>query len=372
MRAVSGDFFCAMTLFEPYRIHALELRNRWVLPPMCMYSATDGQANDFHEVHYATRAMGGVGLVVIEATGVLPNGRITDRCLGLWKDEQIRPFRRIVDACHRHGACVAAQLAHAGRKCVAAGVGRVVAPSALRFSDASEYRDPHALTSLEMETLLEAFASAAARAASAGVDAIEIHGAHGYLIHQFLSPLSNHRKDAYGGTPENRSRFLLEVVRAVRREWPAPKPLMLRVSATDYTPGGLTPEDLVGMINRVRTEIDLLHVSSGGLLPIEIFQTPGYQVAYAETLRRACRLPVIAVGLITSAEQAEAILQANRADLVAMGRELLRNPFLPLNSARRLGVPAPVPRQYLRAFESPMGESRVLHQQQPTTRKEAS
>jgi NADPH2 dehydrogenase len=368
---VSGDFFIrAMTLFEPYRLRNLELRNRWVLPPMCMYSATDGQANDFHVVHYATRALGGVGLVVIEATGVLPNGRITDQCLGLWKDEQTGPFRRIVDACHQHGACVAAQLAHAGRKCVAASVGRVVAPSAIRFSDAPEYRDPHALTPLEMETLLEAFASAAARAAAAGVDAIEVHAAHGYLIHQFLTPLSNHRKDAYGGTPENRCRFLLEVLRAVRREWPAPKPLMLRVSATDHVPGGLTPTDLAGMLNRVRAEIDLLHVSSGGLLPIEVTPSPGFQVPYAEMLRRECRLPVIAVGLITSAEQAETILQANQADLVALGRELLRNPFLPLSSARRLGIATPVPRQYLRAFEPPMVESRVSHKQKPTPRKE--
>jgi len=329
---------------------------------MCMYSAADGQANDFHLVHYGTRAMGGVGLIVIEATGVLPNGRITDRCLGLWKDEQIAPFRRVVDACHRHGACVAAQLAHAGRKCVATGVSRIVAPSSICFSDAPEYRDPDPLTPLGIETLLEAFAAATARAATAGVDAIEVHGAHGYLIHQFLSPLSNHRTDAYGGAPANRARFLMEVLRSVRREWPAPKPLILRVSATDHTQGGVTPEDLAAILNLVRSEIDLLHVSSGGLLPIEVNSFPGYQVPYAETLRRECRLPVIAVGEITSAEQAEAILLAQHADLVAMGRELLRNPYLPLNSARRLGVSPPSPRQYARAFELPMDESRIFRQ----------
>ena len=320
------------------------------MQPMCMYSAHDGVANDFHVIHYGTRAMGGVGLIIFEATGILPNGRISDRCLGLWKDEQIAPLRRVVDACHRGGARVAVQLAHAGRKCIATKSSHVVAPSHIRFSDAPEYRDPEELTPLEIETIVEAFGQAAARASVAGVDAVEVHAAHGYLIHQFLSPLSNQRDDAYGGSMAKRVRFLAEVLRAVRREWPAPNPLLLRVSATDHAAGGITVPDMEEMINLVRSEIDVLHVSSGGLLPEMPPQSPGFQVPYAEALRNACGLPVIAVGMITTVEQAEEILQKQQADLVAMGRELLRNPYLPLMAAQRQRVPALVPRPYERAF----------------------
>ena len=339
-----------MNLLNPFPLQHISLRNRLVMPPMCMYSAVDGMAADFHVVHYGTRAMGGAGLIILEATGVLPNGRISDRCLGLWKDEQITPLRRVVDACHRGGAKVAVQLAHAGRKCVATSVSNVVAPSRLRFSDDPEYRDPEEVTPLEIETIAEAFGRAAARAALAGVDALEVHAAHGYLIHQFLSPLSNQRRDAYGGSLAKRVRFLAEVLQAVRREWPTPNPLLLRVSATDYVEGGIEIPDMAAIVNQVRAEIDLLHVSSGGLLPILPAQSPGYQVPYAEALRAACNLPVIAVGQITTAEQADEILQSQKADLIAMGRELLRNPYLLLAAARRQHASMTYPRQYERAF----------------------
>ena len=339
-----------MLLLQPFSVQQLPLRNRLVMPPMCMYSAQDGLANDFHVVHYGTRAMGGVGLIIIEATGVLPNGRISDRCLGLWKDEQIDPLRRVVDACHRNDARVAIQLAHAGRKCTATSVSRIVAPSHLRFSDEPEYRAPEQLAPLEIETIAAAFGRAAARAALAGVDALEVHAAHGYLIHQFLSPLTNCRRDDYGGSAANRVRFLVDVLQAIRHEWPAPRPLLLRVSATDYAEGGIEVSDMADIVNHVRDQIDLLHVSSGGLLPIMPPQSPGYQVHFADTLRKACRIPVIAVGKITTAAQAEEILQAQQADLVAMGRELLRNPYLPLTASHGQGTPALYPHPYERAF----------------------
>ena len=339
-----------MMLFDPFSVGPMRLRNRVVMPPMCMYSAHEGLANDFHIVHYGTRAMGGAGLIILEATGVLPNGRISDRCLGLWKDDQIAPLRRVVEACHRGGAKVAVQLAHAGRKCVATGVARVVAPSHIRFGDLPEYRDPEELTALEVETIVEAFGMAAARAKVAGADALEVHAAHGYLINQFLSPLTNLRRDGYGASMANRVRFLTEVLQAVRLEWPSPNPLLLRVSATDYAAGGIDVTDMAEIVNRVRAQIDVLHVSSGGLVPAMPPQSPGFQVPYAEALRKACSLPVITVGMITTPEQAEEILRGEKADLVAMGRELLRNPYLPLATAQRLHGPLLCPRQYERAF----------------------
>lgn len=339
-----------MKLFEPCCFDGLELRNRLVMPPMCMYSARAGLAHDFHVVHYGTRAFGGTALIIIEATGVLPNGRISDQCLGLWQDAQIEPLRRVVDACHAGGSRVAVQLAHAGRKCTAREAVQVVAPSRIRFSDDAAYRDPDALTPLEIETVVEAFAAAAARAALTGADALEIHAAHGYLIHQFLSPLANHRADAFGGSTANRTRFLARVLEAVRHEWPAPRPLLLRVSANDYAEGGITPAEMAAIVRSIRSRITLLHVSSGGLLPIAPPAPPGFQVPYAAELRQACGVPVIAVGGITTIAQAEEILQAGRADLIAMGRELLRNPYLPLNAGHQLHAPQPVPRQYERAY----------------------
>lgn len=340
-----------MKFFDPFRVQQLSLRNRLVMPPMCMYSATAGMANDFHVAHYGSRAWGGAGLIILEATGILPNGRISDQCLGLWRDEQVPPLRRVVEACHGGGARVAVQLAHAGRKCLAKSVVRVVAPSPIRFGESLDYRDPEALTTLEIETLVQAFGAAAARAAAAGVDAIEVHAAHGYLINQFLSPLANHREDGFGGNKANRARFLGDVLRAVRAEWAHPKPLILRVSATDHAVGGLTPDDVAEIVNRVKHDVDVLHVSSGGILPVMPPPSPGYQVPYAQLLRRTCGLPVIAVGMITSVEQAEEILRAGRADLVAMGRELLRNPCFALAAAQRLKAAFPIPRPYERAYE---------------------
>jgi NADPH2 dehydrogenase len=339
-----------MKTFEPFRVRDLVLRNRLVLAPMCMYAARDGMAGDFHVVHYGTRAVGGVGLVITEATGVLPNGRVSDRCLGLWQDEQVAPLRRVIAACHTGGARVAVQLAHAGRKCGAQGVRRVVAPSPLRLGDSPELRDPEPLGALEIETVVEAFGAAASRARDAGADAIEVHGAHGYLINQFLSPLANRRTDAYGGPTAGRARFLVEVLAAVRREWPPPRPLILRVSAEDLAPGGVTVEEMARIVDRVRPAVDLLHVSSGGILADEPPLRPGWQAPYAAALRRACGLPAIAVGGVGTVEQAEEILCAGQADLVAMGRALLRNPYLPLQAARQSHAAPIWPEAYGPAF----------------------
>ena len=339
-----------MTLFEPYSVRQMILRNRLVMPSMCMFTAHDGLANDFHLIHYATRAMGGVGLIIVETTGVLPNGRISARCLGLWEDEQIEPLRRVVEACHRSGANVAVQLSHAGRKCVVADVSRVVAPSCIRFSEMPDYQTPDELSRHEIEEIVEAFGMAAARAAAAGVDAVEVQAADGYLIHQFLSPLANERHDDYGGDASNRCRFLGAVIQSIRRKWSMPKPLFLRVPATDYSEGGIEILDIAKMVDMVRERVDVLHVGSGGLVPVMVPHTPGFQVSFAGALRNACALPVIAGGKITSAEQAENILQSHKADLVAMGRELLRNPYLPAISAQRLGCPALFSPQYERAF----------------------
>lgn len=336
-----------MKLFEPYTIRGLSLKNRIVMPPMCTYSAgTDGLPTPFHIQHYGVRAQGGAGLVIVESTGILPEGRISDHDLGLWNEMQTEKLRGIVDAVHRNGAKIAVQLGHAGRKSECE-VPEIFAPSAIPFDEKS--RMPTELTPAQIHGVAEAFAAAAARAARAGFDAVEVHAAHGYLLHEFLSPLSNKRTDAYGGTLENRVRLLREVLAAVRKTW-GDRPLWIRVSAFDYADGGIDGDLMVSYVNAVKGAVDLVHVSTGGLLPVPVRDYPGYQAPLAEKIKKECGIPVITVGKITTADLAEEILQNGRADLVAMGRELLRNPFWPLYTAQAHGVDGYVPTPYARAF----------------------
>lgn len=336
-----------MKAFQNYRIKNMDLKNRLVMPPMCMYSSDkSGKANAFHYTHYESRAIGGVGLIIVEATGVTPNGRISDNDLGIWDDSHIEGLRSIVSRVKKHGAKIAIQLNHAGRKHI--GSGELVAPSAVKFDEESNM--PEELSKDQIDELILSYKNAAHRADSAGFDAIEIHAAHGYLIHQFLSPLSNHRTDEYGGNRENRTRFLKEILQAVGQVWPKEKPVFVRVSACDYKENGITVENMVQIINEIKEYIDIVHVSSGGLVHADITLYPGYQINYASTLKSECNIPTIAVGLITDMNMAEEILSNNRADLVAFGRELLRNPYFVLNEAKKRKIPIEYPEQYKRAF----------------------
>jgi 2,4-dienoyl-CoA reductase-like NADH-dependent reductase (Old Yellow Enzyme family) len=321
-----------------------------------MYSAgEDGRATDWHLAHYGARAVGGVGLILTEATAVEARGRISQNDLGLWADEQIDPLARVVRFCQAQGAAIGMQLAHAGRKAWSAqrgeGPATPVAPSAVPHDD--DWVVPHALTDAEINDVVAAFGAAAQRARSAGVDVIEIHSAHGYLLHEFLSPLSNQRADSYGGPLENRCRLLLRVVDAVRAEWPEKQPLLVRVSATDWAEGGLAVEDLVPVASWLKDHgVDLIDCSSGGILPVAPDVGPGYQVPFAEQIRREADISTMTVGLITTPEQADEIVRNGRADLVALGRELLRRPYWPLKAARRLGQEALWPKQYQRAKQA--------------------
>jgi NADPH2 dehydrogenase len=332
-------------LFTPFTAKSLTLKNRIVMPPMCTYSSDrDGLANDWHYIHYATRAVGGIGLIIQEATGVEDGGRITARDLGLWHDGQQEPLARIVAAVRKHGAKIAIQLNHAGRKSEVEYL-EPVAPSPLPFSD--KYRTPRELTADGIAAIVERFAAAARRAAAVGYDAVEIHAAHGYLISQFLSPLSNKRADGYGGSPAGRARLLGEVVAAVRAAAPA-LPIIVRVSASDWEQGGNTPEAMAEMLNLVKSQgIDLLHVSSGAVTPVVPRAYPGYQIPFALTLKEKTGLPVIGGGLITDPIQAEQVVKAG-VDLVFLGRELLRSPYWPLEAAFVLGEEIVWPEPYLR------------------------
>lgn len=337
-----------MKLFETYTVKNMTLKNRIVMPPMCMYqAAADGVPTLFHLGHYAARAVGGAGLIIVESTGVRPEGRITDRDLGIWNDSQVPDLRQIVEACHMGGAGVALQINHAGRKSTSLS-GQPLAPSPIPFS--GDYRRPAELTEAQVAGIVAAFRQAAQRADAAGFDALEIHAARGYLAHEFLSPLTNRREDRYGGSLENRVRFLKEILEAVHEVWPAEKPLWVRVSASDYAPGGIDGGMMVQIVNLIQPLVDLVHVSSGGLLSSGVGSYPGYQVALSEKIRKECGKPTIAVGLITNAEMAEEILQEGRADLVAFGRELLRNPYFPIRVAEKFGIPGYVPESYERAF----------------------
>lgn len=337
-----------MKLLTTYENKELKLKNRLVMPPMCMYSASEaGYPNDFHFVHYLTRAAGGVGLIIQEATAVSPEGRISIHDLGLWEDGQIAPLKRIVEGCHGYEAKVAVQLAHAGRKCEAEGA-PIVAPSPITHEEGK--RLPKEMEMSDIQKVVEDFRQAAMRADKAGYDALEIHAAHGYLLHEFLSPLSNHRSDAYGGSVENRARLLQEVLTAVRQVWPEEKPVIVRVSASDYLEGGIDVEEMVRIVSHIRPLIDILHVSSGGLLPAHIHTYPGYQVEMARRLKKECKVPVIAVGLIRTPELAEEILENAQADLIAVGRELLADPYWLVKSAYAAGERGVWPSQYDRAF----------------------
>jgi 2,4-dienoyl-CoA reductase-like NADH-dependent reductase (Old Yellow Enzyme family) len=352
------------TLFAPLTIRQVTLANRIAVSPMCEYSSEDGFATDWHLVHLGSRAVGGAGLVMAEATAVETDGRITHGDLGIWKSEHIVRLERITSFIRSQGSVPAIQLAHAGRKAsthvpwdggapIAPGQPngwQAVAPSAVPFLEGAPA--PRELTTADIRHLVEAFAGATRRALAAGFEVIEIHGAHGYLIHQFLSPLSNFRSDEYGGTFENRIRFALEVVNAVRKEMGPQLPLFMRISATDWTEGGWTIDDSVELARRVKAlGVDLIDASSGGnVASAKIPVGPGYQVAFAERIRRDAGILTGAVGMITTAEQAESILEAGQADLVLMAREFLRDPYFPVHAAQGLGVPVSLPKQYLRAI----------------------
>src|SRR5277367_906625 len=349
-------------LFDPLAIRDIRFANRVFVSPMCQYSSTDGYANDWHFVHLGSRAVGGAGLVLTEAAAVLPEGRISPQDLGIWMDEHIEPLARIVRFIHEQGSVAGLQLAHAGRKastyCPWAGHGRVpeteggwnnvVAPSALAFAD---YPMPRALSIDGIRNIVSAFAAAARRACEAGFRVIEIHAAHGYLIHEFLSPLSNQRTDAYGGSFENRTRVLREIVSAVRGSWPEGAPLFVRISATDWIEGAWDVQQSVELARQVKElGADLIDCSSGGNVPhAEITAGPGYQTPFAEQIRREANILTGAVGVVTSPIQAEHILVTGQADAVIIAREFLRDPYWPLRAAGELVQPTSWPVQYLRA-----------------------
>jgi 2,4-dienoyl-CoA reductase-like NADH-dependent reductase (Old Yellow Enzyme family) len=349
-------------LFSPFQLRSVEFPNRIGVTPMCQYSAQDGFANDWHLVHLGSRAQGGAGLIVVEASAVVPEGRISSGDLGIWKDAHVPELRRIVDFVHTQGARAGIQLAHAGRKASMSvpfggerlllpdeGGWQPVAPSAVAFSPA--YAVPQALDRAGIAAVVEAFAQAARRALAAGFDFVEIHAAHGYLLHQFLSPLANQRTDAHGGSFENRTRLTLEVVDAVRAAWPERLPLFVRISATDWAEGGWNPDESVELSRLFREHgVDLVDVSSGGLVPnAEIPVGPGFQVEFASRIRREAGISTAAVGLITEPAQANAIVAQGDADLVLMGREMLRDPYWPVHAAEELEEAASWPAQYLRA-----------------------
>ena len=337
-----------MKTFEEYKIKNLVLKNRIVLPPMCIYSSDNsGLVKDFHMTHYTSRAIGGVGFIVLEATAVVPNGRITSKDLGIWSDDHIPGLKSLVDSCKSYGTGMAIQLAHAGRKCMA-DEEYIVAPSSIDFDD--DYKTPSELSKEEIHRIVLDFKEASLRADKAGFDAIEIHAAHGYLIHEFLSPITNKRTDEYGGSIENRTRFLKEILSSISEVYPRHKPILIRVSANDYREDGLNPEEISEIINHVKEYLDIVHVSSGGLINVKFDIYPGYQIKYSEIIKNKCNIPTIAVGLIREYDQVEEILSNNRADLVALGRELLRNPYWVLNTAYKNKIDIKYPYQSERGF----------------------
>lgn len=349
-------------LFEPIKLRELEVKNRIWIAPMCQYSCEnkDGVPGSWHEIHLASRAIGGAGLIVVEASGVSPEGRITPWCTGIWNDEQAKAWKKIVDLCHVHGAKMAMQLAHAGRKASnhrgSSGVGTIpiseggwetVSSTSQAFGD---YDAPRKLSVSEISDLVKAFGVAAKRSVDAGFDAVEIHGAHGYLLHQFLSPLSNDRDDEYGGSLENRARMLMEVIAEIRKSIPETVPVLLRLSATDYAEGGWDQEQ-TATVSGWATEagVDLIDVSSGGIITgVKIPSGPGYQVPLAEYVADRISEPVSAVGQITDPHQAEQILQSGKVDVIMIARASLRDPYWPLRAAAELGVEVQWPDQYSR------------------------
>ena len=349
-------------LLSPFNIKNVHLKNRIVVSPMCQYSAKDGFANDWHLVHLGSRAVGGAALIIQEATSVSPEGRISPYDLGIWSDEHISFLKRITAFIKENGAVPGVQLAHAGRKASfdtpwngskqiteADGGWKTVAPSAIPHTDGNVA--PEELSIEGIEKIKADFRSAAKRCIEAGYEVLELHAAHGYLLHQFLSPLSNQRTDEYGGSFENRIRFTLEIVAATQEVWPPENPLFVRISATDWAEGGWAPEESVKLSAILKDKgVDLIDVSSGGNVSYQqIPLSPGYQVPFAEAIKKETGALTGAVGLITEAKQAEEILQEGKADLIIMARELLRDPYFPLHAAYELDEEPEWPEQYERA-----------------------
>ncbi|MFC4263179.1 NADH:flavin oxidoreductase/NADH oxidase [Ferruginibacter yonginensis] len=352
-------------LLSSFNIKSIHFKNRLVISPMCQYTATEGFANDWHLVHLGSRAVGGAGLIIQEATAVSPEGRITIGDVGLYNDEQIEPLQKITAFIKAQGAVPGIQLAHAGRKASCdvpwkkgkqiapsdAGGWHTVAPSAIPFYDTDVA--PHALDEAGILKVINDFKNAAARALIAGYQVLEIHAAHGYLLHQFLSPLSNKRTDAYGGNFENNSRLLLQVVKAIQTVWPNDLPLFVRISATDWADGGWDEASSIALATILKNEgIDVIDCSSGGLVPhVKIPVGAGYQVPFAAHIKKQVGIATGAVGMITTAQQAEAILQAGEADLIFIARTALSNPYFGLHAAKELGDNILWPNQYDRAFK---------------------
>jgi 2,4-dienoyl-CoA reductase-like NADH-dependent reductase (Old Yellow Enzyme family) len=352
-----------MNLFKPFRMRGVEFKNRIVVSPMCEYSAKDGHPTNWHMVHLGSRAVGGAGLVFTEASAVSAIGRISPEDAGIYQDSHVDAWRPIVEFIHGQGAIAGMQLAHAGRKASTAapwlggapitekdGGWTPVGPSAIPFDKG--YTVPEELSAAEIDQVVGDFATAAQRAVRAGFQVVEIHSAHGYLLHEFLSPLSNQRKDEYGGTFENRTRLLLRVAQTVRDVWPQDKPVFVRISATDWKEGGWDIEQSVELARRLKgTGVDLIDASSGGAVPgVTIPVGPGYQVGFAARIRNEARIATGTVGMITDPAQAETILSSGQADMVLLAREMLRDPYWALRAAKALGVKMKPPVQYERAW----------------------
>lgn len=355
-------------LFSPLQLRALTLPNRILVSPMCQYSSEDGMPNEWHLVHLGSRAVGGAALVCVEASGVTPVGRITPWDAGIWSTAHGEAWKPVAQFIRAHGAVPAIQLAHAGRKAstdkpwhggkplaAAQGGWEAIAPSAVAFG---HYATPRAMTIAEIAATVEDFRRAAEHALAAGFDVVEVHGAHGYLLHSFCSPLSNRRNDEYGGTFENRIRLPLEVARAVRELWPQDKPVFYRISATDWADGGWDLAQSIELCRRLKEiGIDLVDCSSGGNVhDAKMKLGPGYQVPFAEAIRREAGIPTAAVGLISEPVQAEQIVSLGRADAVCLARAMLRDPYWPRHAAKSLGVAMPWPDPYKRAEVGPLGK----------------
>lgn len=347
-------------LFKPIQLRQLTIKNRIFVSPMCQYSAEDGVPNNWHLVHLGSRAVGGAGLVMVEATGIRPSGRISPGDTGIWNEQQVEAFKPITQFIRDQGAVAAIQFAHAGRKAsmsrpwdgerkveIKDGGWTPEAPSAIAFADA--YPTPRELTAKEIDELVQDFAAAAKRALAAGFQVVELHMAHGYLLNEFLSPLSNQRKDEYGGSLENRMRFPLKVAKAVRDVWPTEWPLFVRISATDWAEsGGWDLEQSIVLAKELkRVGVDLIDCSTGGILSnAKIPVGLGYQVSFSDAIRKQADIATSAVGLIVSPTQAEEILQKGQADVVSLAREFLRDPYFPLHAAYELEVDVEWPKQY--------------------------
>lgn len=338
-------------IFKPYKLKNLNLRNRAVMAPMCTYESDEnGYSNDFHYVHYTTRAMGGVGAIILEATAVEPRGRISSRDLGIWEDGQVASLKKIVEGIKKYGAVAGIQLGHAGRKC---GVEEeeIIAPSPIPFNDV--YGIPKEMGEEELNEVKIAFREGARRANEAGFDFIELHGAHGYLLSEFLSPLSNKREDIYGGDLEKRTAYVVEVINEVKKVWPSDKVLAIRISAEDYKKDGNHKEDMAKIVNILKNAgVDLVDVSTGAVVNDgEMNIYTGYQIPHAEYIKKHSNIPVIAGGLIVNTMQGEEIIESRRADLVYYGRKLLREPFFLLNEGNKLekGLDY-IPQAYKRGF----------------------